>query len=469
MLLHLTSATLAAALLLGVAACADAPTEPDAPTLFISIEAPRTALEVGQQVQLAVRVTDAAGAPVPAATVAFTCDLCNVASVGASGVVTGVSPGTAVITATAGAAHATVRVNVQPAGALTVATLALQGGSDEGPLLIDTWSLARPTISFIALNAAGQSLCETVRLDIEVDTLVVAAEQGREPGAPCSMLLHPRRPGTTLLRVSAGGVADSVELAVQRTTWRVAFGSDAGDATAGGTVRYEVHVVGDDGRPAAGLPVTIAGGYDVFGPSQGQSVKLVIDSAGFARADLSVPTSTLRTVGTQHMCGLWPYPSGCTTTTTRSGPPFRTFMRMVLPDSSVVEQPETKEVVPGAPERIVVYVEECSDSSVRQFLSTYSGSCEVRPAGDSAVVGTFSVYESQPVEGWSSTYSNTIRFLAVAVDRYGNSGRTAPTLSGPAGTFLSLQRWQPATSQWGGWSERGAVAATNGAPSRTIQ
>jgi hypothetical protein len=84
-------------------------------------------LAVGQTVTLTARVTDASGNVIANPSVAYTTSNSAVASVSSTGVVTAVGPGTATITATSGAANASVAITVigHPAGTTITNTIQL--------------------------------------------------------------------------------------------------------------------------------------------------------------------------------------------------------------------------------------------------------------------------------------------------------------------------------------------------------
>lgn len=113
---------LAFALSAAVAACADSPTEsiprdPDTPetaaggVIEVTIEPRTAAVAIGGTVQLTARAVKRNGTPV-SATFAWTSSSAAVASVSASGLVTGVAAGSATITASSGRASGTATITV---------------------------------------------------------------------------------------------------------------------------------------------------------------------------------------------------------------------------------------------------------------------------------------------------------------------------------------------------------------------
>ena len=85
------------------------------------------ALLVTQQQQLTGTVTDASGNAIPGQTITWQPSNSLVASVGATGLVTAIAPGTATITATSGSVHGTagVTVSLVPARRVTLTPDAL--------------------------------------------------------------------------------------------------------------------------------------------------------------------------------------------------------------------------------------------------------------------------------------------------------------------------------------------------------
>jgi uncharacterized membrane protein len=105
--------------LLGTAGCDD-PARPE-PVAAVDVTAPATRLAVGQSMQLAVAVQDAAGQVLEGRAVAWSSSDEAVAAVDADGRVTGRAPGSATITATSGGKQDRVELVVAPALTLTLA------------------------------------------------------------------------------------------------------------------------------------------------------------------------------------------------------------------------------------------------------------------------------------------------------------------------------------------------------------
>ena len=104
-----------AAAVLAITACKDPSTGPSSqiPTA-VAISAPQTTTVVGSTFTLTASVFDQAGKRIPGATVDWSSDLPNVASVSASGVLTGVSVGFATIEAQTSGRTASVTITVDP-------------------------------------------------------------------------------------------------------------------------------------------------------------------------------------------------------------------------------------------------------------------------------------------------------------------------------------------------------------------
>jgi uncharacterized protein YjdB len=81
----------------------------------ISVAPPSVSINVGQTSQLTPTVKDASNSVISGAPVNWSIDNQSVATVSSTGLVTGLSPGTATVTATSGAAHTTVSVTVAAA------------------------------------------------------------------------------------------------------------------------------------------------------------------------------------------------------------------------------------------------------------------------------------------------------------------------------------------------------------------
>jgi uncharacterized protein YjdB len=119
-------------MLLGPAACDESPVSLPEPAA-VSVPSAVMALAVGDEAPIAAQVMDQDGRAMQGQAVVYSTDNASVATVGAGGMVRGVAPGTASITAASGSSTATVRVTVT-AASMTVTlprtTLALAVGGE---------------------------------------------------------------------------------------------------------------------------------------------------------------------------------------------------------------------------------------------------------------------------------------------------------------------------------------------------
>ncbi|HET7234243.1 MAG TPA: Ig-like domain-containing protein [Longimicrobium sp.] len=309
-------------------------------------------VEAGKTLQLTVAVLDPFGQPAAGVPItAFRSGDPGVATVSPAGMVTGVAQGATRIQAFAGGVEARVAVVVDPPGGVRPDSFHLiVPNPAAGYILVDSWPLAPQVLRFALSNAAGASLCGLVPLRIEVgDSSRLTAEY--QPGRDgCSIRLGvPAGPwtwGSTVLRVWAGGLGDSVEVEVHRTRYRVAFGSvpqGVKTVAAGGHVRYEVMAVGADGAPAAGFPVRFV--VDTVQAYRGTNwihppvvITAVTDAAGVAAVDAPAPFSTrVRQSG-----GYYAYAPAVWVSATND-------------ETDYGERAPVVDVVAGAPDHIAVY------------------------------------------------------------------------------------------------------------------
>src|SRR5688500_10759208 len=101
-------------LLLGTAACDESPVSLPEPAA-VTVAAATMALAVGDVAPVAAQVVDRDGRVMQGQAVVFSTDNASVATVGTDGMVRGVAPGTANISAASGASSATVRITVTAA------------------------------------------------------------------------------------------------------------------------------------------------------------------------------------------------------------------------------------------------------------------------------------------------------------------------------------------------------------------
>jgi len=91
------------------------------PVATVSISAPSTTLEIGATMQLVATAKDAAGNALPGRTVTWSSSNTSIALVSTSGLVSGVSLGTATVTATSEGRNAGVAITITPAAVAVVA------------------------------------------------------------------------------------------------------------------------------------------------------------------------------------------------------------------------------------------------------------------------------------------------------------------------------------------------------------
>lgn len=136
----------------------DSTTAPADPTIVasVTISPPLdTLVSIGETAQLAVAVRNAAGAPVPSATVAWTSDNAGVISVTPAGVVTGHANGSAVVRAAAGGVEGSAQLVVRQRGA----TIEVVEGADQGAMAGATLDTA---IVLVVKDALGNAVAGAV-------------------------------------------------------------------------------------------------------------------------------------------------------------------------------------------------------------------------------------------------------------------------------------------------------------------
>lgn len=147
------------AALVALAACKDSPAGPDQPTpSVVAITSPQTVIVVGSSVNLSASVYDQAGKKITSAVVAWRSLTPSVATVTASGVVTGVAPGQATIEAESSGRKGSINLTVDPDPCTNPITLSAgQARMLSGPAAVACITLAATTSSsdflFITANA----------------------------------------------------------------------------------------------------------------------------------------------------------------------------------------------------------------------------------------------------------------------------------------------------------------------------
>lgn len=192
---NLTAAILSLSLLLP--GCGgDDPVRPEA-VASVSVTASPNQIEVGETVQLTVVVRNSAGGTLTGRTVTFESSAPEVASVDPEGLVTGVSVGTAVITATSEGVEGTVTI------AVSAVPVALVTVTPEDPDLQvgETVQLTATLEDFLGNELTGRTVTWT---SSETDVATVSA----------SGLVEAVGEGSTVVSAASGGVSGSVTVTV---------------------------------------------------------------------------------------------------------------------------------------------------------------------------------------------------------------------------------------------------------------
>ncbi|HET7234245.1 MAG TPA: Ig-like domain-containing protein [Longimicrobium sp.] len=398
--------TLAAAGVLAAAACADA-AGPGGAVAHLRLGAGQPRVEAGQTLQLTAIALDAFDRPVAGAGIAWRSDAPEISTVDATGKVTGISPGTARITAWAGKAFATVPLVVEPRGGLGVARFGLLPPERGQRFEVDSWPLSRQGLRFLATNPEGVSLCGLVPLTVQVrDSAMLAATYDPAGGCWIGLTVNdgPDDVDSTMLVVGTGGYLDSLRVYVHRIRMRLAFSADRTTVAAGDSVHYSLLLLGPDGRglTRAWIPATQIMSESCCQPF-GTHFEVTLGANGTAEFSLPAPTSTLAESGEGH-----PHPhyyhamAGVIGDVLLDGKWLGYFFAPV-------------NVVPGPATRIAVF--EPAWQLLPQWREVAGDTARGRAPG--ATCG----------RSW---------IAAAAVDRFGNPVSTTPTLSGdPVGLYES--------------------------------
>lgn len=371
--------------LLALAACDESPVSlPQATT--VNVAAAEMSLMVGDAAPVAAQVLDQNGQVMQGLTPVFSTNNPAVATVGTDGVVRGVSPGSATISAVYGGSTASVRVTVAPDRRGELQTLEVQADS-----LVADVRAGVQAVAVRAVNGLGQPVCPTLALRSS-DPSVATVRMG---GA-CRIEVIPNFAGEAVVTAEADGRSDSFRVRVT-STGAIAFFSarpTAAELVAGGTVSYTVKVLDEANRPLAGQRVNL----DVsVGTLSATTVTTGAD--GTATVQWIIPAD-LRDWGQNHSISF----------------------RATLPNGFVTARSET------------VFVNGASLASVVLYAGAGGGSASlVRTEADSIVVPAY----------WYGTVG------ASGLDSYGNVRVTDFTFAasgsqywawscgGPAGTLLS--------------------------------
>ncbi len=213
-------------------------------TIILSPDSIRLA-SVGATAPLTAVVRDAADNQIDDVPVTWITSAPTVATVSSSGVVTAVGFGTATITAAAGSASATAEVSVSAVASLEISASAPEGYEGESVQL-----------SAILKDAAGQTV-GGVPVTWMSDSAHIAT-------VDASGLVRALKPGVARLRVTGGGLADTLHLPVRGLLHRWTFSEEGGPGTifrddVGGAQATLVRVGTLAGSAVAGQ-VTLTGG-----------------------------------------------------------------------------------------------------------------------------------------------------------------------------------------------------------------
>jgi hypothetical protein len=330
---------------------------------------------------------------------------------------TGIAYGTAEITAAAEPARATVTVSAHPRGGLALTRVALVSPTYPH-LRIKTWPATAVQVPLVVENAAGVSLCGLVPVTVAVaDSALARVQQALAPGAPCVLTLEPRAAGSTWLRVSAVGRADSLEIRLVRPQFTWTFRRP--EAKVAGTVgTWEVEVRDEDGS-VAGVPVGFSYQlpYDSRNGSGSYATATVqTDGAGLARFQQAVAASTSQS-------GF--FRNGLAGSSWSSGPGGQVRVTVRTSADSTVVLTDDRSIMPGAGVALRVQVRRCTTGP-----QVYDSACGHSPA-------------TAPVRLVDRTCpdNSSVRdeLAAVLVDAYGNATTTAPTMLAETGAITPVQ------------------------------
>ncbi len=184
-------------MLLALACGDDSPTENTAPVATVTVSPSSVDMTQGELTLLTAELRDAAGNVLENRTVAWSSSDPEVAAAGSSGLVRGVAPGAATITATAGGVsdQATVTVTAIPV-ALVLLT------PDSLTLVVGDTAAFDVTL----LSADGDSLAGRDVAWASLDTLIAVVDSAG--------LVLGRAPGLTGVTATAEGIADTARVRV---------------------------------------------------------------------------------------------------------------------------------------------------------------------------------------------------------------------------------------------------------------
>jgi hypothetical protein len=410
--------TTALAALVLAASCKDSTVGAPAPASLRLADA-EPVVEVGARKRLEVTVLDDRGRPITNVPVRFASSRPELVEVDSlTGVVTAVAPGTAEITVHAHPLRVRVPISVQVRGGTAVDSFALEPEGGDA-VLLDVWSLPAKSLRFHASNAEGKSLCGLVPLTLESDTTVFVARYAPRGGDPCLITLFPRRNGVRWLRARAGDAVDSVRVTVRGMGFRYVLSTPPPILHgAGDTVRYEVLVMGEDGRRVAGVPVR----FTHRGTGQSADVTVNTGADGFARVTWRLPIHPrVTTTEEETTISMWRTDEN----------PFGAAVSAILPDGETVFYSADVAVVGGSADHIVVAAARFGESLSHWEGADYTFEWYVSYrslSGDSVLLRRFR----------SPNFSFTDGLVAYVADRYGNPTGQLLTVAALEGAVPSL-------------------------------
>jgi uncharacterized protein YjdB len=241
------------AALLAPAACGDGSTDSSPTVASVAVSAPAGEVIAGETMQLSATPLDDEGKPVQGRTMAWSSDNAAVATVSDAGLVTGVAPGSATISAAADGRTGTRSITVLP---VPVASVAIEPAA---PSVVAGQQLA---LTLVARDAAGNALAgRTVTLvsaNAAVATVSGSTVTGVAPGTTMLTATSEGKTGTALLTVTPVPVA-SVSIVPTPVS-----------VTAGATLTLSVVARDAAGNPLQGRTVALtssdAAVFTVTGP-----------------------------------------------------------------------------------------------------------------------------------------------------------------------------------------------------------
>lgn len=257
-----------------------------APAQRVTVAGAAMGLVAGESAPVGAQVVDANGRVIPGAAPVFSSDNPNVATVSTDGVVRGVTPGTARITAAYGGSTATVTVTVVGDQRNAVQSLEVMVDS-----LVTDWRAGVQFVAIRAVNAFGQTVCPDLTLRSSDRSIVTARMAG-----PCRIEVDPNFTGEATITAEVDGRTDTFRVRVT-SSGQIAFISarpTSDELVAGGTVSYTVKVLDQNSRPIANQRVHFETSVGAL-----SSNSVVTGEDGTATVQWQIPTD-LRNLGQNH-------------------------------------------------------------------------------------------------------------------------------------------------------------------------